>query len=133
MLDQAIASVVVEEATPLALVHKPAFKECINMAIKFGVEVGADVYLHMDRRKLRNRVIPQVIKEQDLELLSFDKKIAKFGATLVSDGKVSPSPSMSCSMSPSILPSISTSRMSPWMSPSISPSISPSMSPSSSM
>ena len=37
--------------------------------VELGVEVGVDVYSHMDRRKLRNRVIPQVIKDQDLELL----------------------------------------------------------------
>ena len=43
--------------------------------------------MHMDRRKLRNKAIPDVIKQQGSELSSFDMKLAKFGGTLVSDGK----------------------------------------------
>ena len=87
-MDRAIANLVVEEATPLALAHKPAFQELINMAIQFGDVVGANIYKHMDRRKLRDRCIPDVIKQQNSDLGSFDNNLVKFGATLVSDGKV---------------------------------------------
>ena len=79
MLDRAIANLVIEEATPLALVQKPAFRELIDNAIGFGANVGQGVYSHMGKAKLRNGVIPDVITRQSTELASFDMKLAKFG------------------------------------------------------
>ena len=66
-VDRAIANLVVEEATSLAVAHKPAepaFQELIDTAIQFGDVIGANVYKHMNRHKLRNRAIPNVIKQQ---------------------------------------------------------------------
>ena len=56
-------------------------------AVEFGERVGTGVYNHMPPRKLRNTAIPDVIARQSLELSQFDLKLAKFGGTLVSDGK----------------------------------------------
>jgi hypothetical protein len=88
-LDRAVASLVVEEATPLALAGKEAFKELVDTAITVGAHIGAGVYAHSGEKRLRNDTIPAVIQRQDKTpmLVDFDAKIARFGATLVSDGK----------------------------------------------
>jgi len=88
-LDNAIGNLVMEEATPLALVGKLAFREAINTAIEFGAQVGVQVYVHSGKKRLRNETIPRVIAQQDRSsvMLDFDRKLARFGGTLVSDGK----------------------------------------------
>ena len=45
-LDQAIATLVVEEATPLVLASKPAFRELVDTAILVGANIGQGVYTH---------------------------------------------------------------------------------------
>ena len=88
-LDRSIANLVVEEATPLALASKPAFREMINTAIEIGTHIGKGVYAHSGEKRLRNDTIPAVIKKQEstTSLVDFDSNLARFGGTLVSDGK----------------------------------------------
>ena len=86
-LDRAIAQVVIEEATPLVFPQKPAVREAIDAAIEFGVNVGSGVYCHAGKKRMRNEVIPHVVTKQDGRLEGFDANLARFGATLVSDGK----------------------------------------------
>jgi hypothetical protein len=43
VLDRAIANLVIEEATPLVLARKPAFRELVSAAIEFGERVGVGV------------------------------------------------------------------------------------------
>jgi hypothetical protein len=88
-LDQSIGALVVEEATPLALVGKLAFREAIDTAIELGANIGKGVYSHVGQKRLRNDVIPSVVDKQSSTpmLKDFDSKIARFGATMVSDGK----------------------------------------------
>jgi hypothetical protein len=85
-LDRAIGNVVVEEATLLAFVRKPAFQEMVNTAIEYGAHLG-QIYPHVGEKRMRDVVIPAVIDRQDLQLKDFDTKLSKFGGTLVSDGK----------------------------------------------
>jgi len=88
-LDNAIGNLIVEEATPLVLASKPGFRELIDKAIEFGAEVGSNVYAHAGKKRLRQEIIPRVIRDQanTSVMQDFDCKLAKFGGTLVADGK----------------------------------------------
>ena len=71
------------------LASKLAFREVIDAAIELGAHVGVGVYSHSGQKRLRDVTIPAIIQRQDAHALmvDYDRKLQRFGASLVSDGK----------------------------------------------
>ena len=86
-LERAIASHMVEQAEALVVHQKDGFREMIDMAIEFGAKVGAGVFSHPGKKRMRDQIIPESVGriDESTELKGYDAKIDKFGATLVSD------------------------------------------------
>ena len=86
-LDEAIASHILEDAVPLSTASKPAFREMIDKAIAFGHNCGTHAYAHVGKKRMRDGVVPKVVRKQGRHLSVFESRINTFGATLASDAK----------------------------------------------
>ena len=87
LLDEAIANHIVEDAMPLTTSSKLAFREMIDKAIAFGHNCGTQAYAHPGRKRVRDELIPTVVRKQARRLSVFESRMDTFGATLASDAK----------------------------------------------